>query len=606
MRFAKDFPDKLKANILTSEVVGKKVALKNRGKDFLGLCPFHNEKTPSFTVNDQKGFYHCFGCGAHGDIFSFVMEKEHLSYKEAVIKLAEDYGITIDEVVSDKKGEMEFYNQLEIDYQILERTCRIFEENLVNSSGVQALKYLKNRGISNENIKQFRLGFAIDDYNFLHKNLLAAGFLQKDLLRTGIIGLNDNGKLYDKFRNRIIFPIFDKKGRVIAFGGRIINEGFPKYLNSSETEIFKKNRTLYNYHLARKTIFEKGYCVVVEGYMDTISLFDKNIKNVVAGLGTALSINHLQELFYITDKIVMCLDGDFAGLKAAQRVIDIALPIINAKKNINFAFLPKGLDPDDFVKQFGAEELEKLFVKSNSFSEAMLKFVINDLNIDSDNVKAEEKAKIEMLLLKKLELLKDQVLKKYFASYFKEQLFFLGKKGKKSVSFNNDLVKTNHGRVSNIESLGDIFARNIIAMIIAFPDFASYEDEGFNIKDVNFFNERLTILKDEVVELLEEDDYVKEELLEKLSQSHEKQDIVAIKNFLAICKTLDNNKAVLNLRILLLKELLFRVDFEYRQCLSDIDNIETQQTTITNQKINELFNYKTSLEKQVFDLEQEL
>ena len=322
MHFPKDFPDKLRSTILVSEVVGKKVKLKLRGKEFQGLCPFHNEKSPSFTVNDQKGFFHCFGCQAHGDVISFVMQNEGMEYPEAIEKLANDFSIPIPQVQVNYVQE----NQIDQDYLILEKINVFFETKLVSEIGRQALSYLQKRGISKVIIKKFRLGFAPNSYDELINFLKSEGFGESQIIASGIIGKNEKNQLYSKFRNRVIFPILDKKNRVIAFGGRCLGDELPKYLNSAETNFFKKSQTLYNYSYARKAIFDKSYAVVLEGYMDVISLFANGLENIVAGLGTALGEDHLKELFYITDKIIICLDGDSAGIRAAKRVSEIALP----------------------------------------------------------------------------------------------------------------------------------------------------------------------------------------------------------------------------------------------------------------------------------------
>ena len=404
MLFPKDFPDKLRSSILTSEVVGKKVKLKAHGKEFQGLCPFHNEKTPSFTINDQKGFYHCFGCGAHGDIIGFVMKNDGLEFKEAVNQLANDFGIAIPQVKFDQARE----DKVESEYLILEKICQFFEKNLFEQIGLEARNYLKKRNLTATIAKKFRLGFGLNSYEALVNFLQSQSFKDHEIAACGVVGKNDKNKFYDKFRNRVIFPIFDKKGRVIAFGGRTIGDDMPKYLNSAETNLFKKNQTLYNLDKARKAIFDKGFAVVVEGYMDAISLSASGIENVVAGLGTALGAEHLKELFYITDKIIICLDGDSAGIRAAKRVSEIALPLINAKKNIYFAILPNQMDPDDFVKEFGAKELEKFFNQATPLSASLFEFVLTELEIDKNQkISAENKAKIEAALTTRISVISD-------------------------------------------------------------------------------------------------------------------------------------------------------------------------------------------------------
>ncbi len=602
MLFPKDFPEKLRSSILASEVVGKKVRLKARGKEFQGLCPFHNEKTPSFTVSDQKGFYHCFGCQAHGDIISFVMNVEGLDYKDAVKKLADDFGIPIPQVRMDVVKE----DKLERSYLLLEKICQFFEKNLYNENGLQARNYLKGRGLNSTIAKKFRLGFALDSYEALSNFLKSENFSESELLSSGVIGHNERKKIYDKFRNRIIFPITDKRNRVIAFGGRVItganDEIGPKYLNSAETELFKKNHTLYNTSLARKPIFSKGYAVVVEGYMDAISLFTNGAENVVAGLGTALGAEHLKELFYITDKIVICLDGDSAGIRAAKRTSEIALPLINARKNIAFAILPNQMDPDDFIKEFGIKELEKIFLNATPLSEMLFNFALLELGLDkAQKISAENKAKIETILQGKIEAISDSSSKKYFSLFFKDLLFSWGRNTAKnqlqiSHNFQNKIY------VKPSRNTSDLLAQQVIALIIKFPQLAQFRDEDFDIKEVNFDNENLSQIKELVIELV---DNGEENLLAALEKLPFDTDITQIKNILARLGTIDLELALIKLRILLLRDLLFQVEAQYKESLSKIEEIETHQSAVINSKIREIFDYKNSLEQKILSLEKE-
>lgn len=605
MYFSKDFPDKLRSSILASEVVGKKVKLKSRGKESQGLCPFHNEKTPSFTVNDVKGFYHCFGCAAHGDIISFVMNTEGLEYKEAVIKLANDFGIAIPQVKQDAEKE----NKTERDILILEKICQFFEKNLFSAAGSIALAYLQKRRIANSTIKKFRLGFALNSYDSLTNFLKNEGFTDTEIAACGVIGKNDQSKLYDKLRNRVIFPITDKKNRVIAFGGRTIGDDLPKYLNSAETALFKKSQNLYNFYFARKAIFSKGYAVVVEGYMDAISLFTSGLENVVAGLGTALGQDHLQELFFTTDKIVICLDGDSAGVRAAKRVSEIALPLINSKKNIAFAFLPNQMDPDDFVKEFGATELEKIFEKAVPLSESMFEFALIDLGLNKNKkISAEEKAKLEAALTLKIEAIKDVTSKKYFSLFFKDLLFSLGRnKGvfKQKLAVENRIYAASTNNVTS--STADLLGKNIVALIVAFPHLAHFRDESFDIKEMPLFSEKMTHLKDLVIEAVEENSESNtDEIIKTLEKSGANKDISDIISLVAGISAVDLNLVMVKFNILLLKDLLLQVDQQYKEVLSKTDEIETHQTAITNQKITEIFDYKNSLEHKILSLEKEI
>jgi DNA primase len=609
MIFPKDFPDKLRSSILVSEVIGKKVKLKLRGKEFTGLCPFHNEKSPSFTVNDQKGFYHCFGCAAHGDVISFVMQNEGLEYKDAVEKLAEDYSIPIPQVKFDKVYE----TTLDRDFLILEKICIFFERNLISSAGNSAFNYLQNRGLSPEIIKKFRLGFALNSYESLVNFLKAESFTDEEISRTGVIGINDKRKFYDKFRNRVIFPITNKKNHIIAFGGRSIGDEMPKYLNSAETNIFKKNQTLYNFFFARKPIFSKGYAVVVEGYMDAISLFANGVENVVAGLGTALGQEHLKELFFTTDRIVICLDGDEAGIRAAKRVSELALPLINAKKNVAFAFLPNKLDPDDFIKEFGAKEMEKTFLNATPLSQSLFDFALKELGVSpSDKISAEIKAKIEANLAAKTEAITDATSRKYFSYFFKDLLFSLGRSSNQFSKKNKESRTENQStfigkvQVKTLDSASEALAKNIIGLIVAFPELANFRNEDFDIKEVQLLNEEMTHLKELVIEVIENSPEANTELLlEKMSEFIAKKDISHLKNLLASIRSITLEFAQNKLSILLLKDSLLQVELQYKEALNKIDEIETHQTAITNQKIKEIFDYKNSLEQKILSLEKE-
>jgi DNA primase len=592
MLFPKEFPEKLRSSILTSEVVGKKVKLKARGHEFQGLCPFHNEKSPSFTVNDLKGFYHCFGCAAHGDIISFVMNNEGLDYKDAVVKLADDFAISIPRVQVDQVKE----NQLERDFLILEKACQFFEKTLYEESGFEARNYLKKRSLNSTIAKKFRLGFAPNSYEALSHYLKSENFTDLEISRTGIIGQNERKKFYDKFRNRVMFPITDKKNRVIAFGGRAIGDDMPKYLNSSETDAFKKNQTLYNIFYARKAIFAKGSAIVVEGYMDAIALFANGVENVVAGLGTALGFEHLKELFYITDKIVICLDGDAAGIRAAKRVSEITLPLINAKKNIAFAILPNQMDPDDFIKEFGAREIEKVFSNATPLSESLFDFTLNDLGIEKNQkISAENKAKIEANLATKIEAILDSSTKKYFSFYFKDLLFSFGRNQKNQAkNFSNFTSKI---YIKPANNLADSLAKNIIAFIVKFPEFARFRDEDFDVRELHFMNENMTNLKDSIIDLIEDRDNEQINLLSALENPEFHNDIEDIKNILARLGTSDLDSALIKFRVLLLRDLLLQVDLQYKDSLSRIDEIEAHQT---------IFDYRTSLEHKILSLEKEI
>jgi len=596
MNFAKDFPEKLRSSILVSEIVGKKVRLKKRGKDYLGLCPFHNEKTPSFTVNDQKGFYHCFGCQAHGDIITFVMETERLEFKDTVFKIAQDFGIEVP-IVENSRAEN---NYIARDFEIIAKINEFFAKNLHQQNVLEARDYLKKRGFNSIIAKRFHLGYAPNSYEALTNYLKVLGFNDNEIGSCGVIGKNDKGKLYDKFRNRITFAITDKKNRPIAFGGRSLGDDMPKYLNSAETDIFKKNLTLYNFFNARKSIFDKGFAIMVEGYMDTISLAVNGFENVVAGLGTAIGEEHLKQLFAITDKIVICLDGDNAGYKAMKRVCEIALPLINSQKNILFCFLPNQMDPDDFVKKYGVSEFQKALDASIPMSQAIIDFTVNDLGIKNYlKLSAEEKARLDLELNKKINLINDSASKKYFMQFVKDWLFSIGRTiANKSSKIGVSKVIINQKNLQKFNKNSII----IMAFLIKFPQLVNYRDNDFNLREMQFEDEKMTELKEFILNLVDENC---QNIVEELDKSDFRLYNSEIKNIVARQNSNDSNLHK-KFRLLLLKDLFSNVERQYLENLNAIDDIETHQTTISTQKITEIFDYKNTIHAKIIELEKDI
>ena len=598
MQFPQDFPDKLRSSILVSEVVGKKVVLKKKGREFMGLCPFHNEKTPSFTVNDQKGFYHCFGCQAHGDIITFEMNQEGLDFKEAIYKLARDFSIEVPQV---KNFKIDQVNNDHLAYEILEEITKFFEKNLYLPIAQEARKYLQKRGINSVIAKKFRLGFALDSYESLTKHLQSKNYLEKDILQCGIIAKNDRQKIYDKLRNRITFPITNKKNQVIAYGARTLGNDLPKYLNSQETEIFKKNHTLYNIANARKAIFDKSFGVIVEGYMDAISLSANGIENVVAGLGTAIGENHLKQLFQITDKIIICLDGDSAGIRAARRLSDIALPLINVKKNIALAILPNELDPDDFIKTYGAQAFIKFLDEAKSLSQSLFDFAISDLSLsDVNQIVAEDRVKLEEILHQKTSLIIDNQCKKHFTNFFKDCVFNLTRNNfKKNIKTNSIVLNktkfNNLGTINSLPKQAENIALQIISLLITYPTLCSYSDDVFIFRDVNLFDEKFTTLKEFLIDLI---DHQEKNLLEMLENSEFNSYNKALKPMISGLsqKNFDSCKNLF--RILLLKDLLLQLEIQCQESLNKNDDLYSE-------KITEILNYKNSIKLLINKLEVE-
>ena len=362
MAFPPQFLDELRARISVSEVIAPKVRLTRRGRESLGLCPFHNEKTPSFTANDEKGFYHCFGCGAHGDIISFTMETEGLNFPEAVEKLAGMAGLPVPRQSPEERERAKDRATLQ---QVMEQASAWFENQLMQSGGRQALDYLRGRGYSDDTIGQFRLGYAPDGRGRLGQALEARNVTREQLIEAGLVKLPDGGgEPRDYFFNRVIFPITDRRGRVIAFGGRILGDGQPKYLNSPETSLFHKGRVLYNWAQALEAARDAGTVVVVEGYTDVIALAQAGLPHTVAPLGTALTEEQMLALWRMVDEPILCFDGDNAGQRAAFRAAERALPLLQPGKSLRFVALPDGEDPDSLVRARGRAGFEELLAKA--------------------------------------------------------------------------------------------------------------------------------------------------------------------------------------------------------------------------------------------------
>ena len=353
MKFSDSFLDEIRARLPVSQVVSRRVPLKRAGREWKGLSPFNREKTPSFTVNDQKGFYHDFSSGKHGDIFTFVMETEGLSFPEAVEKLAGEAGLPLPK--PDPQFERVNKERLGL-FDALEAAARLFEEALSAPEGRHALLYAERREIKPETLKEFRIGFAPHAKEMLKATLIKRGFTEAQLLDAGLLVKPDDGRpSYDRFRNRLTIPILDLKSRVIGFGARALDpDAEPKYLNSPETRLFDKGSTVFNFARARKSAFDKGELVVVEGYMDVIALHQAGFTNAVATLGTAFTERQMEQLWLLAPEPVICFDGDRAGEAAAARAIDRMLPMLREGHSFRFAFLPAGLDPDDLVRSQGA------------------------------------------------------------------------------------------------------------------------------------------------------------------------------------------------------------------------------------------------------------
>jgi DNA primase len=363
MRFPPSLLDEIRARLPVSQVVARKVALKRAGREFKGLSPFKQERTPSFTVNDHKGFYHCFASGEHGDIFTFLVKTEGLSFPEAVERLAQEAGVPLPEAAHRDERSEDERSRL---YAVMDAAARFFTDQLAAPPGSEARRYLERRGLDADAIARFRLGYAPNSRSTLKEHLANKGFTAAEMTTSGMLVAGEDIPIsYDRFRHRIMFPITDLRGRVIAFGGRALDADAPaKYLNSPETPLFHKGAVLFNAANARGPARDKGQVIVVEGYMDVITLAEAGYPQTVAPLGTALTETQLQLLWRMAAEPVLCFDGDAAGRRAAFRAVDTVLPHLRPGFSVQFAFLPDGLDPDDLIRQHGASALQEVLERA--------------------------------------------------------------------------------------------------------------------------------------------------------------------------------------------------------------------------------------------------
>ncbi|NBP94480.1 MAG: DNA primase [Gammaproteobacteria bacterium] len=349
-KIPREFIDDVLARTDIVELIGARVSLSKGGRDFKACCPFHNEKTPSFTVSPTKQFYHCFGCGANGSAIGFLMEFDHLSFREAIEELARIAGLEMPDTGSQREEDGLIPALLDT----LAKANRFFKDQLrSHENAKEAITYLKERGLSGEIAATFELGFAPPGWDALASTARGEDKSLELMSKAGLVASKDAGRFYDRFRSRIIFPIHDYRGQVVAFGGRILGAGEPKYLNSPETPVFQKGSELYNLHRARSPIAKHGHTIVVEGYMDVVALAQNGVDNAVATLGTATTERHLQRLFRLAPSIIFCFDGDRAGRSAAWRALETSLPELAGGRQISFLFLPDGEDPDSLIRKEG-------------------------------------------------------------------------------------------------------------------------------------------------------------------------------------------------------------------------------------------------------------
>ncbi|MBQ7303802.1 MAG: DNA primase [Alphaproteobacteria bacterium] len=501
------FLDELRSKVSIVDVVSQRVKLTRKGREHLGLCPFHNEKTPSFTVNEAKGFYHCFGCGAHGDIIKFEMEANNLPFMDTLEKLSRKAGVQMPKFSKENEAEQEKRKSL---YEIMELAVSFYEKNLYLPIGAKGLEYFYNRGIDDELIKKFRLGYAPNN-NGLKAYLTSKGINEHDMSELGLIATPDtqNRTSHDFFRDRIIIPIRNKKGQVIAFGGRIMGDGQPKYLNSPETPVFNKRKMLYNINFARDAGYKEQNFIICEGYMDVIALDKFGFPYSAAPMGTALTEDQIIEAWKIVPEPILCFDGDNAGQKAAIRSVERVLPILKAGYSLKFMFLPDKMDPDEFLKAKGKDEFLTLMQQTTP----LMQLLWDKNTKDKPASTPEQKALIEKNILEEVAKIGDEKVRTYYLQEMKKRIYETYGAG----TLKSYKTKTTYNKkVSNVKlPLTDIDIRFILASIILYPELIDDFEEKllmFNISKFAFYNmlektieayhENSELTSDEMINLL--------------------------------------------------------------------------------------------------------
>jgi DNA primase len=575
MKYPKEYLDEIKLRLKVSQVVGKSVQLKKRGKEFVGLSPFKNEKSPSFTVSDEKEFYHCFSTGEHGNIFDFLMKTKSLGFGEAVKSLAAEAGMPpykFTKMDTEKERRFNSYKNIFREYS------DYFHEQIFKSENKQALIYLEKRGINQNIIKEYNLGYVPWQNNFYEK--IKTKFNEEEIVSTGLYYKNNKtNKFVDRFNSRIVFPINNLTGETIAFGGRIIKEStLAKYINSPETEFYKKGRTVFNLDKAKALRADTNEVIIVEGYMDVVSLYASGIKNVISNSGTALTEVQISLIWKFFSNPIICLDGDQSGQSAALRIAEKLLILINESNKIYFSILPKGEDPDDFIKKNGKEKFIE-FLKSKK----IIQFYIWDTYLSEVNTSNPfEISKFEKKIKGVCYGIKDEILKKYILEDFLEKLRNLTpiqnqKKSFISYSKRNFKVLNETKQIhkkKNHFSKAEIKERSILYILLNYSDCIKNKLE--ELLEINFTNDQNENLKKDIISSIKTNNFLDKGKFEnaekyKVLISDIEKD-VNLKNILSK-KDNTEREETLNDLILELKEMnhLKQIEFLENEVAKNLD-----------------------------------
>ncbi len=473
MAITPEFLDQIRSRISLSTVVGGRVKLTRKGNSFWGCCPFHSEKTPSFTVSDDKEFYHCFGCSEHGDIFTFVMKTQGITFVESVSQLAAQAGLQMPRISPEQRQQQQHRLSL---YEVCETACDFFQKNLHSQLGQPTMAYLKKRGVSAADIQYFRLGYSGDSQSFLDymqsKNIDTQALLDTGLARQGNTGI------YGFFRNRLMFPITDTRGRVVAFGGRFMGDEkqaqVGKYINSPQGTLYDKSRVLYNLKNARETAYKHNRLVVCEGYMDVIALHRAGFCYAIAPCGTAMTEQQLIQCWKTVDEPILCFDGDTAGKKAALKTVERALPLLRAGKSVNIAMMPGGQDPDDIIRTQGAKAMSDILDAAVLLRDFLWNHAVQSFETNTP----ERLAKMEKQLFAWAAQIDDSFLAKSYRYDFGNLVWDTFKRNRKE-----KFVSSNKGYLKHIR-LWDIEQKRLLACFLNHPKVLADYEESF----IGFFD----------------------------------------------------------------------------------------------------------------------
>ncbi|OUX42917.1 DNA primase [bacterium TMED277] len=596
MKYPKEYLDEIKLRLKVSQVVGKTVQLKKRGKEFIGLSPFKNEKSPSFTVNDEKEFYHCFSSNEHGNIFDFLMKTKNIGFGEAVRELASQAGMQPYRFSSfDKEKDFRLQNYKNIHKEYSD----YFNKELFNPNNEYALNYLNQRGLNNEIIKEFKLGYVPWKNNFYEE--LLKKYSEEKISLTGLYYKHDkSGKYIDRFNSRIIFPINNILGEPIAFGGRIIKDSkLAKYINSPETEFYKKGSMIFNLDKAKNSRSVTNEVIIVEGYMDVVSLHSAGINNVIANSGTALTERQINTIWKFFSNPIICLDGDQSGQKAAIRIAEKLMPLINEENKIHFSIMPEGKDPDEYIKENGNENFMSLLKNKQIIQTYIWNYYLQ--KVDRNN--PFEISKFEKEIKKFCYLIKDETLKKYVLEDFLEKIKKLTpiqntKKNSQYFKFYNkkddfqilNETKTLHKKNNQFSKI-QIKEFSILFIMLNFLDIILKKVE--DLSEVTFLSEKNENLKKLIIELLLEGH--DKDVIQQKTEVNYKQLIKEINenSSIQIILKAKNDEAILEI----LSELLLEL-----KELSNLKKIESLEKKLINNldesSYSELIKLKSQLNRE--------